>query len=301
MRMPPPPTHSGAGDPHGYCFNALPRVPRDRRNERLQTLASYGKSIELVGDDALLRVHLHTQQPDLVIECLRAYGRLDSLALEPLSADEQETIIAEPRGSALLVSSPAPTIRAWTRRSRALALASNPALSEPEHVAARLATLPLDRLLVLPARQEDAALARDAARQLERPRLVVLPAHSLAAQLTALLVYEPGHEDHAEEKLLDLLAPLRTVEIDQDGTPETPRWIARSGTRQAIHITPEEPLQAALTHLRAHEAELCTLVIGEAIGDVTGLHRAIRAQWPHLEIELFWGHQPAPALSVALE
>ncbi|WP_448575215.1 DAK2 domain-containing protein [Thermomicrobium sp.] len=301
MRTTAPPTHSGAGDPHGYCFNALLRVPSDRRNELLQTLASYGESIELVGDDALLRVHLHTQQPDLVIECLRAYGRLDSLALERLSADGQDTIIAEPRQSALLVLSPAPTIRAWAHRLGALALAPSPTLTEPSRLAARLATLPVDRLLVLPARQEDAAVAREAARQLERPRLIVLPTQSLAAQLTALLVYEPGHEDHAEEKLLDLLARLRTVEIDQEGTPETPRWIARSGTWHAMHPALEEALRAGLAHLHAQEADLCTLVIGEAIGDVTGLHRAVRDQWPHLEIELFWGHQPAPALSIALE
>jgi len=301
LRTTPPPTHSGAGDPVGYCFNALLRVPSDRRDELLQTLAPYGESIEIVGDDALLRVHLHTQQPDLVIACLRAYGRLDSLAVEPLSADGQETILTEARGSALLVLSPAPTIRAWARRSGALALAPSPTLTEPERLAARLATLPVDRLLVLPARQEDAALVREAARQLKQPTLVVLPAHSLAAQLTALLVYEPGQGDRAEEKLVDLLTRLRTVEIDQDGTSATPRWIARSGTWHAMHATPEEALRAGLAHLHAQEAELCTLVIGEAIGEVAGLHRTIRVQWPHLQIDFFWGHQPAPALSIALE
>jgi DAK2 domain fusion protein YloV len=192
LRTTPPPTHSGAGDPVGYCFNALLRVPSDRRDELLQTLAPYGESIEIVGGDVLLRVHLHTQQPDLVIACLRAYGRLDSLAVEPLSADGQETILTEARGSALLVLSPEPTIRAWARRSGALALAPSPTLTEPARLAAQLATLPVDRLLVLPARQEDAALVREAARQLKQSTLVVLPAHSLTAQLTTLLVYEPG-------------------------------------------------------------------------------------------------------------
>ncbi|WP_287437842.1 DAK2 domain-containing protein, partial [Thermomicrobium sp.] len=149
LRTTPPPTHSGAGDPVGYCFNALLRVLNDRHDELLRTLAPYGESIEIVGDDALLRVHLHTQQPDLVIAYLRAYGRLDSLAVEPLSADGQETILTEARGSALLVLSPAPTIRAWARRSGALAFAPSPTLTEPDRLAARLATLPVDRLLVL--------------------------------------------------------------------------------------------------------------------------------------------------------
>ncbi len=56
-------------------------------NEIRHHITGMGESVLVVGDENLIRVHIHTQQPDKVLEYARAYGKLEDIIVDNM--DEQ--------------------------------------------------------------------------------------------------------------------------------------------------------------------------------------------------------------------
>ncbi|MCX7623336.1 MAG: DAK2 domain-containing protein [Thermomicrobium sp.] len=299
-RLQPTPAHGTApADGHGFCVNALVLADGADADRVAAELARYGDSLDIVRDRNLLRVHLHTDRPDAALELLRTAGRLESVVIDDLSGKAAPLALLEPRPVVPLVLSPAPRIATLAHRLGYLALRTSDRDWTVEELARQLSDLPVTRVTVLPGGARDVELAETLARQLERPRLDVVPIRSLAAQLVAMLLLEDQSEE-PRAPLETVLSRLRTADIER--LPGG-RWRA-SGAGGDLDSTGDEVVGLVvrtLAALGAAGAELCTLVVGRELPRVEPLRAAIAAQWPQLQLEWFWGDQPAPALSLALE
>jgi len=288
-------------DTRGSCINVLLEA-RGISEERIAAeLAQLGESVEIIGDTGLLRVHLHAEQPERVLQTLQRYGRPLSVVIDDLAGSLNHLTLSEPRTRTLLVLSPAPRIVTLAHRLGALGVAPTERASLLESLAQEIAALPVEQLTVLPGSWADWELASALAQRLDRPQLVVLPVRSLAAQLVVLLLHADGESRGDSASIAETLPHFRTAEIERADSGE---WVAHIPDMESAVSRGEElvtVLLRALDALGAEAAESCTIVVGEAVPLVAPLREAITARWPHLTVEWFWGHQPAPALSLALE
>uniref|UniRef100_A0A7C5RRR4 DAK2 domain-containing protein n=1 Tax=Thermomicrobium roseum TaxID=500 RepID=A0A7C5RRR4_THERO len=280
----------------GYCLNALLYCDGTPRERIAQELARYGESIEIISDGDLLRVHLHTTIPDTVQGFLRHVGQIRSIIIDSFSGEPAVVPLTEPRQSILVVLSAAPGIVTLAHRLGAYGITTNRKPLSASSLMSHLAKLPVEQIVVLPSSDTDVEMAQQAARTLH-PRLAVLPVRSLAAQLVALSLVDPERDlDETVRELQAVLARLRTVDI----LASAPGRDGGDSVLGRMTSLPAVALQA-LSSLDPEDAELCSIVIGETVGRIEPVRQAIVERWPHLQIELFWGHQPAPPLSIALE
>lgn len=300
--LPPEPTPPSSSLTGVYCFNALLSISVGSLESIRSNLSQLGQSIELVSDDLQVRVHLHTDRPEAVVSTLRYYGTLHSVVLDSLTDAPDLVVLPEPRPEALVLLSTAPGIAAYARRLGAGALTLTQSMGANQ-LSARLAELPVGHLLLLPEDERSTMLAQSAAALVSRPEITVIPVPSVAVQLSVLLSIDPEHPlAGSPEKFVSLSTSIRSLDIFRvSGQGAQPTWIFSVG-----HTTVRSSeLAAALLHaaetLAPESAELCTLVIGEGVSEVNALRRLLAQRWPHLTIELFWGHQQAPALSLALD
>ncbi|GBD22198.1 hypothetical protein HRbin28_02675 [bacterium HR28] len=280
----------------GYCLNALLYCDGTPGKRIAQELARYGESIEVIRDGDLLRVHLHTTMPDTVQGLLRRVGQIRSIIIDSFSGEPAVVPLTEPRQSILVVLSAAPGIVTLAHRLGAYGIATNRKSLSASSLTTHLAELPVEQIVVLPGSDSDAEMAQQAARTLH-PRLAVLPVRSLAAQLVALSLLDPERDlDETLPEIQAVLARLRTVDIMGNTT-------GRDGGDHDAGRTTSLSAAAlqALSSLDPEGAELCSIVIGETVKRIEPVRQAIAERWPHLQIELFWGHQTAPLLSIALE
>ncbi|MFN3337701.1 MAG: DAK2 domain-containing protein, partial [Thermomicrobium sp.] len=280
----------------GYCLNALLYSDGTPHERIAEELARYGESIEVIRDGDLLRVHVHTTMPDAVQGLLRRAGQLRSVIIDSLRGETAAVSFTEPRQSILVVLSAAPGIVTLAHRLGAYGIATNRKPWSAGSLTSHLAELPVEQIVVLPGSDTDAEMAQQAAHTLPA-RVVVLPVRSLAAQLVALSYIDPERDlDETLPEMQAILARLRTVDI-----------LASSSSRTEGDNVPDRTISLpaavlhALSSLDPEDAELCSIVIGETVGRIEPVRQAIVEHWPHLQIELFWGHQTTPPLSIALE
>jgi dihydroxyacetone kinase-like predicted kinase len=50
-------------------------------------ITNMGESVLVVGDENLVRVHIHTHKPDIVLEYARGFGKLEDIIVDNM--DEQ--------------------------------------------------------------------------------------------------------------------------------------------------------------------------------------------------------------------
>ncbi len=289
-----------AMDGHGSCLNAL-LESHATHDDAIQTMLSQlGDSVELVRDGQLLRIHLHTERPEAVLSSLQRFGRLLSVVVDDLTSGSAPALFDQPPSVPVLVLSGAPRIVTLAHRMGAMGLLTQDGPPDIAETVGRLADR-LGRLVLLPGSHVDLARARALVERVQRPSLVVLPVESLAAQLAALLLLGGEETDQALDRVRETLERLRTAEIDRlrDG-----RWRAitpEAGAEAVIDVDLVTVFSRTLELLRADEAAVCTLVIGERVERIDAVRRVLEERWPQVEREWFWGHQPAPALSLALE
>lgn len=284
-----------------YCLNALLTTVQQPLDRLRADLARHGDSLELVGDELVVRIHVHTSQPAEVLRILQRSGQLQSVVLDDLGRVTNGLFVAEPRSQALLVLSSAPGIVAFARRSGALASLTESERVEAPSLARQLADLPIERLLIVPGGPTETALAEAVAQQLSRPAIAVLPVPSLAVQFVVLSVLDPAQPfARPTEALTELLATIRWVDLVQSDAAQ-PWQLVSTGTLTTIDGELPLALLRALDERAAAQAEVCTIVIGNGITGAERLRRSVRTRWPQLEVQLFWGHQTRPTLSIALE
>jgi len=71
---------------YGYDLQFIVRGAGLPRDEMHRHIAAQGESVLVVGDEKLVRVHVHTPKPQAVVDYCRALGQVEDLVLEDMDA-----------------------------------------------------------------------------------------------------------------------------------------------------------------------------------------------------------------------
>ena len=305
-------------DRFGYCTEFVllgDERAVDVEGVRRHTAGEAFGSVVIVGDEQALRVHVHTDEPERLLEAAAAFGELARPKFEDMSAQHQR-FREEGSGAgarvALLALSSSPgfddvfeSLGASVFRLEGVV---KPAVGDIARAADALG--PAD-VIVLP-NHKNAIPAAVQAVDLARTRLHVAASISLAQGAAAAVAFNPqAAAAENTEALAETLAATHTVEVTRAAADRTADGVAVregeaitlvdgrliGGTDRAL-----DALLAGLAEAEAAEAAIVTVYTGaEFAGSPDELQERCEAAFAEVEVEVVEGGQPLYELIAAVE
>jgi DAK2 domain fusion protein YloV len=290
----------------GYCTEFVLSgldIPIDTLRTRLQGI---GDSVLVVGEPALVRVHVHTPDPGLALSAGAEMARLSQVKVEDMEAQAQQLAARTPPTGPLSVVAVAAgrgLIEALRGMGAERVVTGGQTMNpSTEDLLRAIEASHGERVIVLPNNKNIIWTAEQAAKLAERP-VDVVPTRSVPQGLAALLAINP--DATPEENLAamrDAFPLVRTIEVTRAARGVSIGGVAvEPGQPIALlddklsdaGATPEEAALAALQRTGGDGA-FVTVYLGRETSEERGdlLAARIRERFPSVEVELRAGGQP---------
>jgi DAK2 domain fusion protein YloV len=284
---------------YGYCTEFLLKgdeLDCERVKARLDTL---GESLVIAGSRPLVRVHIHTHDPDAVFAAAASLGQVEEKLVRNMDEEAQgeagntygllagatgqgflrlfESLGAIPVDMRLRAGGPAwrRTIRRISRRRASKAL------------------------IVLPNSPEASAAVQELV-QLAEPRISVVPTRTIPQGIAAVLACNPQDDLETNLRRMELASrQVRTIEIGR--VDECGRFAAfldgkHAGDRPHVR----EALELGLQRLELREPEVATLYYRK-LRQAEELASLLRSIYPAIRVDTYPGAHPAFELILSIE
>jgi dihydroxyacetone kinase-like predicted kinase len=282
----------------------------------------------VVGDESLLKVHIHTERPDQALELALRFGSLDRVSI-----DNMDRQIEEIAAHVAAEASPSVLESEIAGRHAVISFAAGPGLAR--------ALLSLGATTVLPVNDDANAVKKDqvlravesakAADVLLIPTSKVLldtcnevqrlsgksvgiaPSTSFAAAITALSAMSlTAALETNVDRVTSVLERVLGVEIataSEDGEVDGVGFRAGevlglvNGTLRAANSELEPLLGAVLDSLSAVEPDICTIFVGREVPNIESdsVREIFAEHFPDAEIEVIEGGQAYYRYIIAIE
>ncbi len=285
--------------------------------ELREMLESLGESVVVVGGGGLFNVHVHSDDPDSVIQAGERAGFLRHISVVSLREQIEACMAGQAR--AVRVAEETSLVALADGEGLVRALKSLGAVVVPgradeprvEDILAAINGAPAEAVLVLPNHPNAVPVAERAAMKSSK-RAVVVPTRSTPAGLSVASTFNPVAE--VEDNLgsmKEVLTASRSGEITRAENEDTSGGAARTGDwtavaeERVVYAGPslEHAARAMISQLRHPDAELLTLIVGASArrGEEEAVVEAIGSVSPGLRIELIAGGPPDQAFLVGVE
>lgn len=316
-------------DESGYCTNFMifgHGIPFEHVRE---TFSAMGHSAVIVGDEAMVRVHIHTDDPGSLLSRAIHLGELGQIKIDNMSS-QLESLIERRTAAATFVLPPHDS--ATCPRIGVVAVAAGPGLAaalkslgacavvdggqsmnpsvEQLHAAIDLA--PAEEAILLPNNQ-NILLSANRVAEISRKRVAVVPSTSIPQALAALEAFNEDEElDALVAAMTTALRTVRTVEIARAQKDAAAggiavvkgQWLGLLDHR--LVATGEDPVAVALETVKlagGEEAELITAFVGEAGPPAESdlIFSLLQSTFRDAEIQVYEGGQPLHRYVIAVE
>ena len=178
-------------------------------------LEAIGDSVLVVGDEATIKVHVHTDDPDAAKRMFAGSGTIsnEDIADMHIQVASQRARLEGQRSTVVAVAT-GEGMQALFGRLGATVVDGGPTLNPPtKDLLAAIESCPVDEVVVLPNSRNVRMAAEEAARLAggNGKRVVVVPSGSQQAGLAALVEFEPA--DDAAANAERLIAGLEAIRV----------------------------------------------------------------------------------------
>lgn len=290
----------------------------DFKNE----LATIGNSIVCVQDDDLVKVHVHTLEPQTAIKMGKRRGRFMKLKIENmqeqhdniLEKEQEEEVVAEHKKYAIITVAPGKGIDAMFKELRADIVVGGGQTMNPstEDFVSAIGKVNADHIIILPNNSNIVLAANQACQVCEDKDIHVLPTKTIPQGLSACIMFNP------EVDIEDNLAEMQEA-IDHVKSGEV-TYAIKDTTYEGLEIKKDEYMgifgkaivvsdpdmmastKALLDKMLDEDSELVTLIYG----DTATLEQAEEiAEYiedtSDAEVEIHEGNQPVYSFIIGVE
>ena len=276
----------------------------------------------VVGDEQLLKVHVHTLEPDQIVRIGLTAGRIADVVVEDLDAmtadHERATgivVASAPRAPAAEVGVvavvPGEGFAAVARSLGASPLRGGPTMNpSTEELLAAINAANAKTVIVLP-NDKNVILAAQQAAKVSSVAVHVVPTRNVAQGMAALVAFDPTKDPAENAKAMGEVADrahgievtraVRDATIDGEHVKKGEAMALLDG-RVVAHGEDEEIVLVDAAK-RLTDSEIFTLYGGEDVDDARVQHAAqrLRAACPRVSVEVAHGGQPHYPFIVAAE
>lgn len=287
------------------------------------SLSSLGDSVVVVGGGGLYNVHVHTDEPDAAVERGRTLAPPQDVRVTSLDEQVAEACLAgqgrearvgeEQSPTAPLVAvADGPGLEDIFRSLGAIVVGGGPGNNPSvRDLVESIERAPGDTVFILPNHPNIVPASEAAAR--ETPKTVhVIATSSVPEGIGAALAFNPHAEDESNHKDMEkaredsrsgAIAFAERAADGPSGPIEPGDCLGLSGDE--ILAVGGDPPSVAVELIRklGDDAELVTLYVGADASDEEAprVEEAVRAAFPHLEVEVHRGGQPRYPYLIGLE
>ena len=293
---------------YGYCTQLLIEGEGLDVDEMREFMAAMAESPVVVGDDRMLKIHVHAEDPGPVISLAVSKGVVSDVSM--VNMDEQHSDFSRERqADAVAVGMVAVALgdgmEAVFRDLGVIAIVAggdtmNPSVQELKDAAERANA---DAVVLLPNNRNVVPAAEQAAESSDKP-VYVVPTKSMPQGVAAALAFsaESNAEENADE-MTEAAADVRTGEVTtavrsasvDDVDVEAGQLMGLLDNRvvTAGGALPDV-VAAVLREAEISEEELVTLYAGEPVtdDDTSSVVDALAEAFPGVELEIVPGGQP---------
>lgn len=290
----------------------------DFKNE----LATIGNSIVCVQDDDLVKVHVHTLEPQTAIKMGKRRGRFMKLKIENmqeqhdniLEKEEEEEVVAEHKKYAIITVAPGKGIDAMFKELRADIVVGGGQTMNPstEDFVSAIGKVNADHIIILPNNSNIVLAANQACQVCEDKDTHVLPTKTIPQGLSACIMFNP--EVDIEDNLAEMQEAIYHVKSGEV------TYAIKDTTYEGLEIKKDEYMgifgkaivvsdpdmmastKALLDKMLDEDSELVTLIYG----DTATLEQAEEiAEYiedtSDAEVEIHEGNQPVYSFIIGVE
>jgi hypothetical protein len=290
-----------------------------------QELINHGNSLVVVGTSGLIKIHIHTNNPGLVLDFALAQGKeLQDIKIDNMRFQHREVLPdgqtagnteAESKlNGVVTVASGAGMVEIFKSMGADYVVVGgqtmNPSTEDFVHA---IEQINAQRIIILPNNSNIVMAAEQAAEVAGKP-VIVVPSKTIPQGLTALLNYSPDEEDLDRLKVAmqEGLTKVKTGQVTYavrdsvfDGQPIAEGNIL--GIADGKIVTVSENITETTLKLVAEmvdeDSELITLFYGEEIEQEAAelIAADLEENYPDFEVELHPGGQPLYYFIIAIE
>jgi DAK2 domain fusion protein YloV len=310
---------------YGYDVQYLIRGQSMDVNQVREQIESLGWSTLVVGDDQLIKVHVHVHNPGEALGYGASVGSLDDIVVENMQA-QYETFVRDRGGvhEEKVADTPIepPAIQEGTIAAVAVAPGDglkrilyslgagyvipggqtmNPSTKD---IVEAIETLPTDKVVLLPNNKNIFMAAEQAAGRVNGKTVQVIPTRTIPQGISALLALDPhGEMDEVVAMMVESSEMVETGEVTMATRDSRVNGIkVRKGQMIGLHnddlavVGNDVPsvVDDLLGKMEIDDLELITLYYGADINpsEAQILTEHLRNEYPDHEIELREGGQP---------
>ena len=300
---------------YGYCTQFLIEGRHMDVEAVRAKINSMAQSTVVVGEETMLNVHVHADDPGPIVSFAVSLGTLSNVKIENMDEQHHEYSVARRKEVAPtpVVSGPVSIVAvAWGEGLETVFAdlgaagvlpggdTMNPSINE---ILAVVDDVPSDNVIFLPNNKNIVPAARQAA-EMSSKKLSVVPSTTIPQGIAAILAY--NHEADLERNLTEMegvLPSVRTGEVCRAVRPVELQGVSVEDGQiigmlerklVAAGDEPTEVLVSLLKEAGLFEGALVTLYSGEPLSDDEAAEalRRVGADFPGVEAELVAGGQP---------
>ena len=310
---------------YGYCTQFVVQgegLDPDAVRERVMAIAA---STVVVGDDRVVRIHAHAEDPGPLLSMGAALGALDQINIQNMDLQHQEFMSLHGYGEdtpdsleavdlAVIPVAPGDGIARVFRSLGAATTVSGGQTMNPSaaDIIAAVQKTNAAFTVVLP-NNKNIVLAAEQAAELSDTPIAVVPSRNIAQGMAAMLAFNPDltGEENAEAmrgaldgvRSGEVTTAVRSTTIDGVEVQEGQAIAILDGVLAAAAASPNDALAAMLDAAALDEGALVTLFYGAGLAEETAEEAAaaIGARPGGIEVEVHEGGQPHYHYLVSIE
>ena len=287
-------------------------------------ISSMGDSVVFVDDESMIKLHVHTNHPGLVIEKVLEYGALSMLKVENMKIQHSEKTISEPK-KAPAVAKPdkkygfvsvcmGEGIRDTFKNLGVDRIIYGGQTMNPstQDIIDAVNLTPAEVVYVLPNNKNIYLVALQAAELIKEKRVEVIPTNSVPEGISSMIVFDEcaSVEDNTEAMTeakksvtsISITYAVRGTKIDGVKISEGQILGLVNGKIASVANSDEEVIENLVDRMR--EASFVTVFYGEKISEdaAEGVLSIIKSKIPaDTEVTLISGGQPIYDYIISVE
>ena len=311
----------------GYCTEFIVNTESNHVDDLKADLIPRGDSLIVVGDDSMIKVHVHTNDPGLAIQSALNYGFLKDIKVDNMRLQHSERLFTDYEVEASNAKEPEEMkpygfvsicagkgIEEIFRQVGVDYLVTGGQTMNPstEDILAGIDRVNAEHIFVLP-NNSNIFLAAEAAADISEKEVTVLKTRSIPEGINACIHFMPdkGVEENVET-MMEAVDDLTTGQVtyavrdtEMDGIAiKKGDYIGLSGKKilakgESVNDTTIEMIKKMVDE----DAAFVSLYAGEDVSaeDVEALEERLEEAFPDMDIEIMRGEQPIYYYLISVE
>lgn len=305
-----------------YCTELIIKGKDLREDVLKKELLDLGDSLLVVGNDEVIKVHIHTNSPGLVLEIAAEKGILHDIKIDNMEEQHRENIIEDPPkaqrdGLGVVAVTAGDGLAAILESLGVDVIIQGGQTMNPstEELLAGIKTAQFNQVLIMPNNKNIILAAEQAQKVADEQgiQVSVIPTKNFPQSLAAMLAYNPmDNLENNTVRMMEALCEVNTGEItfavrdsQFNGLTITKGEIL--GLLEGEIVSQGENIESVtidlLEQLVDSEHELLSIFYGEDVNEeqANQLKALVEKHYKSLDVEIHWGGQPIYYYILGLE